>query len=498
MTGETGRSAGQWAAAAALGVLTGISLWRRLLQLGRLSYDYDEGAYWQSLESMRHGHRLFAEVFSSQPPAFLGGLSPIYNLLGGGIVAGRLPVVVGSLLALVAVFLIGRALAGTWTGLLAMALVAFDPLYLALSDRLQADMPSVIVGLVAVAVAAEAARRRSGTGVWVLAGVILGLSIMTKLLGVVFLVPVAWLAFSAEGGRWRRLGATAAGALGAVVLVMAPYADQLSAVYGQAVGLHVTTRTSEPQSLGQKVQRIIDSYPQVVPALVALVGGLAGAARRVGWVGMLVAWLAAALAVDLAQGPLFIHHLVVLVPPLCLLAGAAPGLVIGALSSRHPGETSTPARVVVGSGVVLAAGLGLVAASSPLPPEDPTAQPAITAINRYVEPGVYVVTDQLFAAAWTGHPTAPILVDVSLARISAGELSPAQVEAATEASGARAVVFSTGRLTTLAGFQDWVRQRFRLVYNGGGGLQVWTLSPPSSGKLASVFGPRDEMRGPSR
>ena len=464
-------------AAAALGVLTGISLWRRLLQLGRLSYDYDEGAYWQSLESMRHGHRLFAEVFSSQPPAFLGGLSPIYNLLGGGIVAGRLPVMVGSLVALLAVFLIGRALAGTWTGLLAMALVAFDPLYLALSDRLQADMPSVIVGLIAVAVAAEAARRRSGTGVWILAGVIVGLSVMTKLLGVVFLVPVGWLAFSAEGDRWRRLGATAAGGLGAVVVVMAPYADQLGALYGQAVGLHVTTRASEPQSLGQKVQRIIDSYPQVVPALVALVGCVAGALRRVGWVGMLVAWLAAALAVDLAQGPLFIHHLVVLVPPLCLLAGAAPGLVISALAARSERAATTGSaltRVVAGLGVLLAAGLGVATMTSPLPPGDQSAQPAITAINRYVEPGVYVVTDQLFAAAWTGHPTAPNLVDVSFARISAGELTPAQVEAATEASGARAVVYSTGRLTALAGFQDWVRQLFRLVYDGGGGLQVWT------------------------
>jgi hypothetical protein len=300
---------------------------------------------------------------------------------------------------------------------------------------------------------------------------------MTKLLGVVFLVPVGWLAFSAEGDRWRRLGATAAGGLGAVVVVMAPYADQLGALYGQAVGLHVTTRASEPQSLGQKVQRIIDSYPQVVPALVALVGCVAGALRRVGWVGMLVAWLAAALAVDLAQGPLFIHHLVVLVPPLCLLAGAAPGLVISALAARSERAATTGSaltRVVAGLGVLLAAGLGVATMTSPLPPGDQSAQPAITAINRYVEPGVYVVTDQLFAAAWTGHPTAPNLVDVSFARISAGELTPAQVEAATEASGARAVVYSTGRLTALAGFQDWVRQRFRLVYDGGGGLQVWT------------------------
>jgi hypothetical protein len=455
-------------------VILGLSLWRRLLQLGRLSYDYDEGAYWQSLESMRHGHRLFAEVFSSQPPAFLAGISPIYNLLGGGIVAGRLPVMVGSLAAMVAIFVIGRALAGKWTGLLAMALVAADPLYLALSDRLQADMPSVIVGVIAVAVAAEAARRRSGWRVWLLAGVILGLSVMVKLLGVVFLVPVAWLALSADGDRWRRSLAITAGGLGAVLLVLAPYADQLGALYAQAVGLHVTTRSSEPQSLGQKVQRIIDSYLQLVPALTALVAVVSGAIRRAGWVGMLVAWLAAALAIDLAQGPHFIHHLVVLVPPLCLLAGAAPGLVIGVLADRRPeaAATSGPARAVASLGVVLAVVLGAVATTSPLPPADAGVEPAIAAFERYVPPGVEVATDQLFAAAWTGHATAPNLVDVSFARITAGELTPAEVEA--EAGGAKAVVYATGRLMSLPGFQDWVTQRFRLVYDGGGGLQVWT------------------------
>jgi hypothetical protein len=383
----------------------------------------------------------------------------------------------GSLAALLAVFVIGRGLAGTWTGLLAMALVAFDPLYLALSDRLQADMPSLIVGLIAVAVAAEAARRGSGTGVWLLAGVVLGLSIMTKLLGVVFLVPVAWLAFSPAGGRWRRLGATAAGGLGAVVLLMAPYADQLGAAYGQAVGLHLTTHSSEPQGLAQKLQRIIDAGPQSGIWVGALLGAGMGAVRRSGWVGMLLAWLATALAVDLAQGPLFIHHLVVLIPPVSLLAAAGPGLVIGAPAGRRGGAAtprSMAAAVAVGLGVGVPVGLGLGAVTSPLPPEDPSAQPAIAAINRYVEPGAYVVTDQLFAAAWTGHPTAPNLVDVSLARITAGELTPAQVEAATQAINARAVIYSTGRLTTLTGFQEWVRQRFRLVYDGGAGLQVWT------------------------
>jgi hypothetical protein len=457
--------------------LMALDLWRRLLQLGRLSYDFDEGVYWQSLESMRHGHRLFAEVFSSQPPAFLGGLSPIYNLLGGGIVAGRLPVMVGSLVALVAVFVIGRALAGTWTGMLATALVGFDPLYLALSDRLQADLPSVIVGLVAVAIAAEAAARRASSWVWILAGIVLGVSAMTKLLGVAFLVPIAWLAFTGDGDLWRRLGATAAGGLAAVILVLAPYPDQLGAIYSQAVGMHVTTRTSEPQSLAQKVQRLIDSGPPLVSWLAAAAATLAGAMRRARWIGMLVAWLAAALAVDLAQGPLFIHHLIVLVPPLCLLAAAAPGLVVEVVVGRGRGPAISPsAATAAAASLGLAAGLGfgLVALTSPLPPEDPKVRPAISAINGYVKPGVSVVTDELFAAAWTGHPTAPNLVDVSLARITSGELSPARVEAATEASGAKAVIYSTRRLMTLAGFPEWVRQRFRLVFDSGDGLQVWT------------------------
>jgi len=250
----------------------------------------------------------------------------------------------------------------------------------------------------------------------------------------------------------------------------------LSAIYSQAIGLHVTTRSSEPQSLAEKIKRIQDSGPQAVPALVALAGAAAGAVRGACWVGMLVAWLLVAFAADLAQGPLFIHHLVVLAPPVCLLAGAAPGLVLEVLDGRRQRAGVRPSiatLVVAGFGPVLAVWLGLAAMSSSLPAEDPTAQPAITAMRRYVPPGAYVVTDQLFAAAWTGHPTAPNLVDVSLARITSGELTPAEVEAGADQSHARAVIFSTGRLSTLSGFQDWVRLRFRLAYDGGGGLQVW-------------------------
>jgi hypothetical protein len=63
----------------------------RVLRVGGPDYDWDDGVYWQSLEALRHGHRLFAEVYSSQPPLFLAGLELPFRLLGGGIVGARLP-----------------------------------------------------------------------------------------------------------------------------------------------------------------------------------------------------------------------------------------------------------------------------------------------------------------------------------------------------------------------------------------------------------------------
>jgi hypothetical protein len=237
--------------------------------------------------------------------------------------------------------------------------------------------------------------------------------------------------------------------------------------------MHLSTRTAEPQSLGAKVHRIVRSGPKLLPVLVALLGAAAGGVRRVGWVGMLVAWLLATLAVDLEQGPLFIHHLVVLSPPIALLGGAAPRLLKDVLASGPALARPATTRAVGGLAVLLAVGLGLTTMTSPLPREDSKVRPAITAINRVVAPGAYVVSDEPFAAAWTGHPTAPNLVDVSLARISSGNLTTADVEAGTEQCGARAVIFSTGRLKTLNGYRDWVMQRFRLAYEGRHGLQVW-------------------------
>src|SRR5512142_2521618 len=83
------RTAAGWALAAAgvaLGGAAALFAWR----LGVPAYrDYDEGVYLVSARLLLHGHRMFAEVFSSQPPLFLELLRAAFRAFGDTLVAAR-------------------------------------------------------------------------------------------------------------------------------------------------------------------------------------------------------------------------------------------------------------------------------------------------------------------------------------------------------------------------------------------------------------------------
>src|SRR5262249_48457864 len=167
----------------ALSAVVLLALLLRLWPLAGLATDYDEGVYWQSLRAMANGQPLFAATFSSQPPFFLFALYPFYLLFGQTLVAARLALVLYSLAGVVAMYFAGRAIAGRWTGVIAAALLALDPLYAVESRTLQAEAPALVLQIICVALAAEAARRVRSTQCVLAAasGVALGLGLMTKL-----------------------------------------------------------------------------------------------------------------------------------------------------------------------------------------------------------------------------------------------------------------------------------------------------------------------------
>src|SRR5262249_23274145 len=112
-------------------------------------------------------------------------------LFGQTLPAARLAVMLSSLAGIAALYVIGKALGGPWTGLVAAALLAVDPLYLHASRTLQAEVPALAFALIGLAVTATPMRQ---TGlrrriVLVVGGALLGLAILTKLYVAVVMVP---------------------------------------------------------------------------------------------------------------------------------------------------------------------------------------------------------------------------------------------------------------------------------------------------------------------
>ncbi|HKV59191.1 MAG TPA: glycosyltransferase family 39 protein, partial [Ktedonobacteraceae bacterium] len=182
----------------AIVILFAVAIAMRLYHLG-LPFDrdsYDEGVYWQSLRAMGAGHALYGDIFYSQPPFFLLSTYPVYALFGASLWSARLGIAVISLFGLVGAFLMGKALSGRLGALAALLLAVVDPLFLAQSQTIQAEASSVAFSFLAMGLVLywwKYPLGRRGLLLAILTGVTVALSIMSKLLGVALLVPVALL-----------------------------------------------------------------------------------------------------------------------------------------------------------------------------------------------------------------------------------------------------------------------------------------------------------------
>lgn len=489
----------------------------RVVPLGGGMLDYDEGVYWQSLRAMAGGHQLFAQVFSSQPPAFLDLVYPFYALFGQSIAAARLGIAIYSLIGLAAIYVIGRAVAGRWAGLAAVALLAFDPAYLAESHTLQAEAPSVAFALVCVALAVSAARalvpaRRRVLAV--LAGAALALGILIKLWDVVAVVPAAlYLAAplagvrraplrtaapddpdgqapSAERGARQvalrttveNLALFALGTLVAGILILAPYLPHWGALWSQVVAFHFAAGHTSGHGLLYNLSLLLSNGLEYPLALAALVGFLMGIGARDWRIAPPLLWLGASALLLLDQQPLFDHHRVLLSAPLALLAALA--LPLAARQSRVAfrrlaGVPIAPvAATLLLAVTLLTLGLGISSVrSAAAPPAGDQAQAAV-ALERLTVPGDVVASDDQYAAALAGRDVPPELVDTSQVRIASGYLTAAQLEAILTRDDVRAILFSSGRFALIPGFSAWVQAHYTEVVDLGGGRGLYIKSPP--------------------
>lgn len=471
--------------------------------------DYDTGVYWQSLRAMAAGHSLFGSVFSSQPPLFLLSVYPFYMIFGQSLSAARLALVFFSLAAVAGTYVAGRALGHRTIGAVACLLLALDPLYERSAHTLQAELPSIALQVWAVACAALAMRATARSRGWLAvgAGVLLSCALLTKLFAIAALVPIVLYLCAPLGPPWLddygslrqppwrsilkdlrqiapTLGLLAAGFIGVTLLILAPFAGQLSTVYDQAVRFHLAAIETTSRPLHANL-RLISLMLFAAPLIyIAVVAVFVIAWRRM-WVSMpLILWALAALVILARQQPLFGHHVVLLSPPLALMGGCGVFVTshfFTARSARRAGLAITLTLLtLVGSAGLTTNWQHNALSNEQLPARERSMVIALQSLSELDE---VVLSDNQFVTALANRDLPPQLVDTSRVRIKSGYLTATQLEDFITRKRIRVILFASGRFNLLPGFRAWVAQRYTQVATFDHDRALFLLEP----KILSEF-----------
>jgi 4-amino-4-deoxy-L-arabinose transferase-like glycosyltransferase len=487
-----------WGAVLALVV---IAIGMRLYHLG-LPFDrdgYDEGVYWQTLRSMGAGNTLYQHIFYSQPPFFILSTFPGYILFGSSLWSARLAIALVSLIGLLGAFLLGMALSGRLGAIAAMLLVIANPLYLAQSQRIEAEISSAAFSLLAMGLAYlwwEHPEGTRGLCYAALTGITVTLSILSKLLSVSLLVPIALLMVARLWQIWHKQPGTRLRALlplfvgiGACILTLVvlllPYSGTYQSMLQSVITFHNDAAQVYSSTQQGNLSTIQDALTSLL-SLTALYGIVAAVLRRDWRVIPLITWLLATLFLLWHMVPLFPHHLVALTPPLIALAVTGIGNPSAQNKNISDGLMLQATSFISGIAIMLI----LITAIFNLQQdrlyyraENASSVTGLTQLESQVAtdlrqvttPDQLVVTDAQFIAGLADRTTPPALVDTSAVRINSGYLTLSQLENATSQPQVRAVLFFTGRfhLPNVAGFHAWVAQNFHLLHNYGAGRELW-------------------------
>ncbi len=374
-----------------------------------------------------------------------------------------------------------------------------NPLYLAESQTLQAEAPSVAFSLLAVALAYlwwEQPEGTAGLCYAIFTAIALVLGILSKLNAVAAAVPIGllilhhlWSVYrgrsdkKSETSKGMGMGSLIVGLVALVVvtiLVFLPFATSFAQLWQQMVSFHNAADavySNQPQPHVALMRPVLVS----LLGLAALYGSIVALLRRDWRVVPLLAWLIVTIYLLWRQHPLFAHHLVTLVPPMIALAVIGIGRVnLGKKPLVTIGNIATGLAIVF---VLIAAAVDGQAARQYLRAEHAQGSASATVkaiqvgkdLQQVTQPGQQVITDAQFLTALANHNTPPALVDTSTVHIDSGYLSSQQLIQEAQRPEVRVVLFYTGRLTTakLADFHAWVTQHFRLIHQYGKGKEMW-------------------------
>lgn len=495
----------------------GLAVVLRLIALGDPTDISDEGIRGVQLRLLSAGFKPVSEIFASQGPLSLWLFYPLVKLLGPDILAGRLTVVLASLVTLAGSAALARSLAGPVAGVAAAAILAISPVFLENSRLAFVEVPSIAPTVLAILCLAR--HPAVGGRRWLVASaVLLAAGALAKPIAAVAAVPTLLLLVLPNGRSWRaRLtDLLLYGLVGATVSALAILAVGPNALYEQMVVYRVGARAVRGWDLLANATLMLTQLRREGwGILLATALGVVCTTlhrRALGWA--VLGWLLAAVAALLAYSPLWEKHISYLLPPLAILAGAGLAPVAGLLV--RPIRRSV---LPLGGGAAIA--LVLIFAWLPTLAADARSivyRHAGSDLSRYADDlriveaasvrDDFVVVDDAYLAMLTGRLTPPFLADLSWNRILARSLTAERAIDATTRFDTRVIILQDDHLGQIQRYLTWADReyvlvksyqqrrpvRFRRVYVS----PAADLGAVKAALLASLVTPTDVTIGPAR
>ena len=458
-------------------VIVGALAWRAG-NLDAFSLSNDEGAYLMWAWLVHTGHPLYSETVSVSAPAFIVLLDAAYDLIGVSVVSGRL-VVLGCLGLLLATLTAsgrqfdsdaGTATGGWLAGAFAAAAFSVAPMAFYLSRMAMGEIPAVALAALSVWLAQVGMRR--GQLAWLASsGAAFSLSLLTKAMNPLVVLPIGWLIVvgsdlnplrslsTQEGRRWWVRCAVWALAAAAPVFVCLVIYDP-AAFYDQVIAFRFDLRAVYPLQIDKNLVWLDYFARQQWGIVVWAIAGLGLLIRRNRWrtLGTLLLWIAGAVVTVLTHSPLFAHHTIIVLPPLALLSGFAAGETWRCWKTRR---YRWVAWGLAGGGAFVMALPGAIAANGEvLNARFGREADAIAVLGQVTRPGDAVISDNLLLAFMAGRQTPAPLGDLAQVAIDSGRQTSERLIAISEAYPVEAVANWALRLPHLGTYMQWVQDNY--------------------------------------
>lgn len=460
---------------------TVIFLWANI----RVSeFGFDEGVHINIARLMEAGYKPYTEIFVGYPPVFV---SMIYWAwyLGQTIINTRMIFVLINSFLTVITLLIANCLFGKREAFLSFFLLATSISYLSEAVDVMGDTSAVMLGTLSVLLVLMAKKQHRQ---WLLlgAGISFCWGMLVKFLipytAVVILLLLLWENRTSDRRRLAIMpfikdGLTFAAGVILAILIILPFVDVVT-VYRSTVLFRLDIRQGFPIGPDYNIRLMLDFFRNHWLLIIGSIsGGILICKPRKYSVVFLGLWIIVGGVWLLMQKPLRSQHMVVLLPPLAVLAGYGYWRlndVLCGLVSKSQGLLKIIITVLLGIIISVWTGSSLSPilvqiAATPLDHIAKTKETisgrdiAITQTMLTTTPLDCVIADDTVFLIDSNRLPPPELVEPSDAIIVSGYLTAQRFKDLVEQHDCQAIVSISGRFKELPGLLEWAKDNYLFV-----------------------------------